>query len=111
MKIVLANLPWQCFGRTGVRAGSRWPHLKGRTEKYYLPFPFFLAYAAALLKENNFDIELIDAIAERKSYRAFVNDMRRLKPHILLCETSTVTLEHDVKFLEKIKKEIPDVFL
>jgi len=111
MKIVIANLPWNSFGKCGVRAGSRWPHLKGRTEKYYLPFPFFLAHTAALLKKNDFDVELIDAIAEGKSYRAFVNDIRRFKPHILICETSTVTLEHDIKLLEKIKKEILDIFL
>ena len=54
MKIMLANLPWKVFLKTAVRAGSRWPHLKGPTEKDYLPFPFFLAYAAALLKKNNF---------------------------------------------------------
>ena len=111
MKIAIANLPWRYFGRTGVRAGSRWPHLKGCTEKYYLPFPFFLAYATALLKKNNFDVELIDAIAEGKSYRWFLNYLKKLKPHVLICETSTVTLWHDIKFLEKIKKEISNIFL
>ncbi|MDO8602987.1 MAG: radical SAM protein [Candidatus Omnitrophota bacterium] len=110
MKIVLANLPWNSFGKVGVRAGSRWPHLKGRTEKHYLPFPFFLAYTAALLKENDFDVKLIDAIAEKRSYKGFLGDIKKLKPRILICETSTVTLEHDIKFLEKIKKEVSGIF-
>lgn len=102
MRVLLANLPWKSFGKTGVRAGSRWPHLKGPTEKDYLPYPFFLAYASSLLKENNFDVKLIDAIAEEKSYGRFLADIQKFKPQLLLCETSTVTLKHDLRLLEKI---------
>ena len=105
MKTVLVNLPWRSLGREGVRAGSRWPHLKGRTEREYLPFPFFLAYAAALLKKHSFDAELIDAIAGRFSYGQFFRHIRKLKADILLCETSTVTLKHDLKALENIGKD------
>jgi len=107
MKIILANLPWKRFGKTGVRAGSRWPHLKGPTEKDYLPFPFFLAYAAALLKQNDFDVELVDAIAERKNYRAFLKQIKKARPQLLVCETSTVSLMHDMRLLEKIRSDIP----
>lgn len=109
MRILLANLPWKSFGKTGVRAGSRWPHLKGPSERDYLPFPFFLAYSAALLKKYNFEVTLVDAIAEEKSYSAFFKDIRKLKPDIVVCETSTVTLEHDLKLWEKIDKNIPIV--
>lgn len=106
MKIVLANLPWNVFLKTGVRAGSRWPHLKGPTERDYLPFPFFLAYAASLLKKHSFDVVLIDAIAEEMSYWYFLRLIHKLKPDILVCETSTVTLNHDLKLLSKIDEEV-----
>lgn len=106
MKIVLGNLPWYCFGKTGVRAGSRWPHLRARHEQGYLPFPFFLAYAASLLKKHDFDVVLIDAIAEGLTYNAFLRRVRALGPDLLVCETSTVTLKHDIKLLEKIDKDI-----
>ncbi|MDD4909321.1 MAG: radical SAM protein [Candidatus Omnitrophica bacterium] len=115
MKISLVNLPWRSFGREGVRAGSRWPHLKARSEKEYLPFPFFLAYAAALLKKNGFNARLIDAIASGLSYRRFSRRMRSSRPDILVCETSTVTLKHDLRVLKGLgsKAEIilcgPDV--
>lgn len=107
MKIILANLPWNSFLKTGVRAGSRWPHLKGPTEKDYLPFPFFLAYAASLLKKHGFDVILIDAIAEEMSYGHFLRLMRSAKPDLLICETSTVTLNYDLKLLAKIDKNVP----
>ncbi len=109
MKILLANLPWKCFGRTGVRAGSRWPHLKGATERDYLPFPFFLAYAASLLSENRFTVRLIDAIAEEMSYRSFLHAVESFKPDLFVCETSTVTLEHDLGVLRRIDSRIPIV--
>jgi hypothetical protein len=54
LKVFLGNMPWYKNGRWGVRAGSRWPHIKYESEQDYLPFPFFLAYATALL--HKFDI-------------------------------------------------------
>lgn len=107
MKVILANLPWKSFRKSGVRAGSRWPHLRGSHERDYLPFPFFLAYAASLLKKHDFDIELIDAIAEGMSYARPINYINRIKPQLLVCETSTVTLGHDLRLLAKIDTDIP----
>jgi radical SAM superfamily enzyme YgiQ (UPF0313 family) len=109
MKIVLVNLPWRSFGKIGVRAGSRWPHLKGRSERDYLPFPFFLAYAAALLKKHNFEVRLIDAIAEGMFYTYCLRLIERAQPDMLVCETSTVTLGHDLRLLQELKKDIPIV--
>lgn len=107
MKILLVNLPWRSFLKTGVRAGSRWPHLKGSTEKDYLPFPFFLAHSASLLKKNGVDVTLIDAIAEDMFYGQFLNVVRNINPDLLVCETSTVTLDHDMRLLSKIGSDIP----
>ena len=64
-RVLLANLPWQCDGVWGVRAGSRWPHVKDPSEGDYLPFPFFLAHATSLLRAHDVEAELCDAIAEQ----------------------------------------------
>ena len=67
MKILLVNLPWQDSQRWGIRAGSRWPFttpkVQGQTIPPYLPFPFYLAYASALLKKEGFFAEVLDAVA------------------------------------------------
>ncbi|MCG2712660.1 MAG: radical SAM protein [Candidatus Omnitrophica bacterium] len=107
MKIVLVNLPWKKRNQWGVRAGSRWPHLKDQTEENYLPFPFYLAYAVALLKKNGFDAQIIDAIAEKTSYESFYKKIVSLNPDLLVVETSTVTLNHDMKFLSRFKGNFP----
>jgi len=100
IKIVLVNLPWKKGNKWGVRAGSRWPHLKDHTEKNYLPFPFYLAYAAALLKKNGYDVHIIDAIAQELSYKAFRDKITALDAQLLVAETSTVTLKHDLEVLK-----------
>ena len=89
MRVLLANPPWTVNGIKGVKAGSRWPHLKIPEEEDYMPFPFFLAYAASLLKKNGIDILLIDAIAEGISDTKFLAKIKDYKPNIVLLEVST----------------------
>jgi hypothetical protein len=64
LSVLLVNLPWQKDGKWGVRAGSRWPHIKDKSEGKYLPFPFFLAYSVSLLQRYNIKAHIIDAVAE-----------------------------------------------
>ena len=72
MKIFLVNPPWYENGYTGVRAGSRWPHIKNETERDYLPFPFYLAYSASLLEKEGFNVKITDAIASEISISQFL---------------------------------------
>jgi hypothetical protein len=62
-KVLICNPPWIANDKKGVRAGNRWPNLKISEEGNYLPFPFYLSCAAAILEKENIDVELCDAIA------------------------------------------------
>ena len=104
MKVVLVNLPWKVGDRWGVRAGSRWPHIKAIQEGEYLPFPFFLAYASALLKRNGYDIYLIDAIAEKLPYENFIRKVKKIAPDFVVAETSTASLYNDIVLLKRLSK-------
>jgi len=104
MKIVLANLPWIADGRTGVRAGSRWPHLKSLEEGDYLPYPFFLGYASAILKKEGFDAKLIDAVAEGTSEENFIVRVSQIKPAFFFVETSAPSIDSDLRILTEIRK-------
>lgn len=101
LKALLANFPWQKEGKWGVRAGSRWPHIKDRSENNYLPFPFFLAYAASLLKKNNIEVNLIDAIAEAIPESEFLESLSRIDFDILVIETSVPSFYYDMGMLKK----------
>ncbi len=102
LKVLLANLPWQKQGRWGVRAGSRWPHIKDPTEGNYLPFPFFLAYAASLLRKHDIEADLIDAIAEQIPEDKFIEGLYQKDFDILVTETSVPSFYYDMELLRRI---------
>lgn len=106
LRVLLANMPWEKEGRWGVRAGSRWPHIKDKSEGNYLPFPFFLAYAGSLLKENGIEVRLIDALALKMPEEEFLCKVNEFQPDLLVAEVSTVSLENDLKLLKKLPGEI-----
>lgn len=108
IKILLANMPWCKGDKHGVRAGSRWPHIKDISEGDYLPFPFFLAYAASLLKKNNINATLVDFIANGVSEDEFLNDLSKRDFDILVTETSVPSFYYDLKLLRRISSlDIP----
>ncbi len=107
MKVFLGNPPFRKEGRVGIRAGSRWPATsKIAVEDKFpvaIPFPFFLAYAAALLEKNNIKTLLIDAIAEGDSEKEFFKKIKVFKPDLVVIETSTPSFDYDLKVARKIK--------
>lgn len=111
VEVVLVNLPWQKDGRCGVRAGSRWPHIKSENENGYLPFPFSLAYTASLLLKHGISVRIIDAIAEEIDYSAIVKMLNELNPRLLIAEVSTPSLENDLEILRRIDKKDTEIAL
>jgi anaerobic magnesium-protoporphyrin IX monomethyl ester cyclase len=105
MRVLLANLPWICDGeRIGLRAGSRWPHLKLKKEQLpYYPFPFFLAYAAAVLEKAGYDVILKDCIAEELSDADFKAILDEQKPDMVVFETSTPSIGNDLLWAKVAK--------
>ncbi len=114
MKIVLANPQFKSrinknLERYYIRSGSRWPHSgikKIGTIPHYLPFPFHLAYSAALLRFKDFDVGVIDAIALDIGENEFLALLEKAEPNLLLFETSTPTIERDLQLTKKIKDRI-----
>lgn len=102
LKVLLLNLPWKRGEVWGVRAGSRWPHIKSQAEEGYLPFPFFLAYGAALLRKNGIQAQLIDAIAEQIPVKELLDKIAASKAHLIVVETSTPSFEDDMECMRSI---------
>jgi len=106
-RIFLGNAPWRKEGYYGVRAGSRWPHFESCDEEY-MPFPFFLAYATAVLEENGFECLLVDGIADNLSNDVFIDKAADFKPDLVLLEVSTISINVDLYFAEKMKEIFGD---
>ncbi|MDD5687890.1 MAG: radical SAM protein [Elusimicrobia bacterium] len=111
MKVLLANPPCKYeinskYEKYFIRAGSRWPHSGVKKKKdipHYLPFPFYLAYSAALLRNSGFEVYVIDAIALDISESEFIQRIKNIKPEIILFEVTTPTIDYDLQLVEKIK--------
>lgn len=105
MKILLANPPWLKPGYFGVRAGSRWPHFE-HCEVDYQPFPFFLAIATSLLKNDGFDARVIDSLALRENIESFLNRVAGISPEIVFLEISTPSLQNDLAIAARIDERL-----
>jgi len=109
MRISLVNAPWRKEGYYGVRAGSRWPHFE-HCDDNYMPFPFFLAYAAAVLERAGFEAALTDAVAEGLSDEEFYRRLAASAPDLVLFEVSTPSIFTDLKHARKTRELLgPDV--
>lgn len=119
MKIAFLNLPWPGDDKNprlwGVRAGSRWPHFQqkppGAELPRYVPFPFFLASAAAYARNSGHDVLLIDSVAEPSSFESVQKRLTAFNPGLVFAETSTPSLENDMTLLREIKKNFSETFI
>jgi len=107
MRVFMGNAPWSRPGHYGVRAGSRWPHFE-KEGSDYMPFPFFLAYGAAVLEEDGFDVLLVDAIAENQTEEWFVERVEDFRPTLIVLEVSTISIETDLGVVQAIRDIMGD---
>ena len=122
MKVLFSNPPWWHVAgdrlMSGVRAGSRWPFLQAanaRPDEFkfgnYLPFPFFMAYAASYATANtSASIMLRDSIALGEGYVAYLAFLAAERPEMVVIESASPSWEHDQKVIIKIHRLLgPDV--
>jgi len=105
MKVLLTNPPWLRPGWYGVRAGSRWPHME-RADSPYMPFPFLLGYAAAVLEADGHEVMAIDACAERIDRAAFLARVRDFGPDFVMAEISTPSLTEDIRTVAALREDL-----
>jgi radical SAM superfamily enzyme YgiQ (UPF0313 family) len=123
MKIIFANPPWwekmpDDSLRQGVRAGSRWPFTRPACHMPdqfrfggYLPFPFFLAHAAAHTAQElpGATVGIRDSIARGESYQSFFDYLNLVRPDWLVLETATAAWSHDKTLLHLLAQGLPQM--
>lgn len=113
MKVLVTNLPGIEVSAKGLlkhyaKAGSRWPMTVGyaRSVDYY-PFPFWLAYTAALLKrDTEAEVVGLDGVAMDMTPKEFFDTVKKQRPDLLIAELVFLTLKDDLNLLKRIKEEI-----
>lgn len=88
--------------RFGVRAGSRWPWTQDNPLRA-VHYPFIMGYAAGLLRQEGFEVALIDAIGDEEySYHRFLEKVRAEHADIVVIECSTPTIDIDLWMAKEI---------
>lgn len=105
MKVLFVNAPWFTEELIGIRAGSRWAHTrKIDSELKYVPFPFDMAYAAAVLEKNNIEVAVIDTLAEEMREPEFLDKTKEFSPDLVVMECSTPSINIDYQNAKKVKE-------
>ncbi len=66
-------------------------------------YPMVPAYAATLLKENNFEVFWDDAIAEEKTYKEWIERVKKNKPDVIAIETKTPVVKRHWDIIKDLK--------
>lgn len=100
MRILLINPPFlPKFSRS-----SRSPAVTKSATIYY---PLWLAHAAGLLEKRGHEVMLLDFPAAGKELEDYRQRITAFAPEMVVCDTSTPSIESDVKALETVKAWFP----
>jgi len=72
-------------------------------------YPMVPAYAATLLKKNGYKVYWMDGIAQKKTYKMWLSQLKRIKPNFLLMETKAPVIKIHWKQINEIKKILPKI--
>lgn len=70
----------------------------------YVTFPFFLAYTAALLERDGFNVSVIDGVPLNLTEEEFIQDAAEACPAIILLEPNTSVIDDALQFSQRLKE-------
>ncbi|MBF0098842.1 MAG: cobalamin-dependent protein [Magnetococcales bacterium] len=104
MNLLYLNPPF--LGR--FSRSSRSPAVaKGGT----LYYPIWLSYAAGLAQQHGHSVRLFDAPAERAGLDELYTSLGDWQPGLVVVDTSTPSIDHDVTVAARIKQRFPAAFV
>jgi len=70
-------------------------------------YPCIPAFAATMLKENGFETFWLDGIAERLTFKEYLEKLEEIDPDLIAIETKTPVIKAYWKIINILKKEFP----
>ncbi|GBF33835.1 Fe-S oxidoreductase [Desulfocucumis palustris] len=101
MKILLLNPPFL----NKYSKSSRSPAVNKSGTIY---FPLWLSYAAGVLDKEGHELKIIDASAKCLSKDDTLNRIKKFRPELIAIDTSTPSINSDLKFAKTIKEVLPE---
>ncbi len=101
MNILLLNPPFL----NKYSKSSRSPAV---TKSGTIYFPLWLSYAAGVLDKKGYELKLIDAPAKCMTKEQTLEQIKKFNPALVVIDTSTPSINSDLKFTSMIKKNMPE---
>ena len=102
-KVLLLNLPY--YDHLYIRS-----YFCSQISKaYYYPPPADFVCLSAILSKNGYDLSYIDCVVDRIGYDKLLELIIEGKPDTIIVLVGTLSFNHDVRMIEKIKKLVPSV--
>ena len=104
MKVLLLNPPF-------LKKFSRPQRSPAVTKSGTVYFPMWLSYAAGVLMENGFEVDLIDAPANDQNMDDVVERVKKFQPDFIVVDTSTPSIYNDTAIAVGLKDICPSSFI
>jgi len=89
------------FGVDFTKSARWFARSRGRVQRH----PDYLAYAAAVVEEAGHDILFVDNQAKNLPSDVFVHDLKKWKPDMVVCQTSTPSIYADIESARLFKEK------
>ncbi|MGB9911608.1 MAG: radical SAM protein [Microgenomates group bacterium] len=99
MKIAFVNPPFL----PGFSRGQRSPGVPVGKTLYY---PYWLALACGWAQKWGNEVWLFDFVAKKMNFSQAIKKLKRFSPQLVVIETSTPSINNDLRFAEKVKKNL-----
>ena len=77
----------------------------------YIPFPFFMATAGAVLRREGYEVKIIDAVAEDIELDEAYSVISEFNPDLIFSEASTPSIMWDKKVFEELHQKFPEAII
>lgn len=104
MRIMLLNPPF-------LKRFSRAQRSPAVTKSGTVYFPMWLAYCAGVLEEEGFDVSFIDAPVRDLEWEEVFGRAEKIRPGLIVLDTSTPSIENDIRGADELKARIPGAFV
>lgn len=90
MRVAVLN---PMFGKDFTKSARWFARSRGRVQRH----PDYLAYAVAVLDKAGHDLLFVDCQAKNLPSAVFVNDLKKFRPDMVVCQTSTPSIYSDIE--------------
>ena len=94
MRVALLN---PMFGTDFTKSARWFARSRGRVQRH----PDYLAYCAGEVEAAGHAILFVDNQAKNLPSEVFVDDLKKWKPDLVVCQTSTPSIYADIKFSKR----------